>query len=231
MRKIGEAYLDQGKMWQDVCFEDGDDMSNGQFQCGNVWEDDTGNWGKKFIGNTSSIYKRRIPAENKVRQNAKKNLHLLKEMLLNKAKIVKKDGNWVCVVNYPSELLKDGDFFEVKGEIHERLDKGQIGPDKYAIFEALAEGKQVQFDTSRGWEDFNYFSSNCHFDAMNYLYRIKQEIPDTTIKWTSVATPPDNGRIVYILHESGTIQTVQFWNGKFVDNGREMKSVRGWSYA
>ncbi len=236
MKKIGETYLDQGRMWQDVEFENGDEMPRGhQFfsSFNRSWIN--GGVPDKWTHENPSIYERRIPVENKVQQNAKKNLHLLKEMLLNKAKIVKKNGDRVRVVDYPTLLLKDGEFFELAGETHKLLQEDQTGPDKYAIFEALAEGKSVQFksyENTDKWEDFNYFDSNCHFNAMNHLYRIKpEEIPDTVIKWTSVATPPTNGRVVYILHESGTIQTVQFWNGKFMDNGREMRFVRGWSHA
>lgn len=231
MKKIGKPYFDQGKMWQDVEFEPGDKVpeDNQFFYPGSGWTD--GLVYEKWTQTAPSCFRRRIPVENKVQQNAKKNLHLLKEMLLHKVKIVRKIGSCVHTINSPAQLLDEGEFFEVRGETHNYLKEDQIGPDKYTILEALAEGKQVQFrktnwDTT--WNDFNPFDINCHFDAMNHLYRIKpEEIPDTVIKWTSVATPPDKGRVVYILYQSGSIHTVEYWDGLFVNS----MNVKGWSYA
>ena len=228
MKKIGQPYLDQGKMWQDVEFEPGDKVPEG-----NQFFDPYSGWAKnlsyeKWTQKEPSCFKRRIPVENKVQENAKKNLHLLREMLLHEAKIVQKDGDCVRIVNYPTQLLKDGEFFVVSGETHEWLQKDQIGPDKYAIFEALAEGKPIQFKAyeSTDWDDFTPFSANCHFDGVNHLYRVKpEEIPDTTIKWTSVTEPPECCRAILILHNSGTIQTIYSFGGQFMDTG-----IKGWSY-
>ncbi len=142
--------------------------------------------------------------ENKVQKNAKKNLPLLKEMLLNRTKILKRVGSNLNPVVYPTDLLKDGEFFSLDSETFSSLSDDQIGKEKYAIFEALAEGKQVQFKhygTDTQWHDFTPFNINCHFDALNSFYRIKPEIPaDTVIKWRSPKEIPESSARQIILH-------------------------------
>lgn len=229
MKKIGQPYLDQGKMWQNVEFELGDKVPEGSqfFDTDLKWTISSSY--EKWAQKAPSVFKRRIPVENKVQENAKKNLHLLEEMLLHSVKIVRRDGDCANVVSYPTDLLKDGEFFAINGETYKCLTKDRAGQDKYAIFEALAEGKTVQFRSPLScggiysWEDFTSFYTNCHFDAPNHLYRIKpEEIPDTTIKWNSVTEVPDRGRRIHILYKDGDIITVPY-------NGTPL-NAKGWSY-
>jgi hypothetical protein len=101
--------------------------------------------------------------------------------------------------------------------------------------EFLAKLKEItdQYDNEYGQYPESTFEGGSVYDfARDYLLE-EEKIPDTTIKWTPVINPPNHGRVVHILFQSGTIHTVQFFSGQFMDdNGEEIRPehIKGWSY-